>query len=147
MTRSIQRLLLTVFLFANLASCTNCDEANNTPTLENSYWKLVELKGNPITPANNQQEAHIILRGGEPTALSGSGGCNRLMGSYTLSGDTITFGRTAMTMMACPQGMDTEQAFTAALEGKKRWHIEGNQLLLLDDTGKTVVRFEVVYLK
>jgi heat shock protein HslJ len=147
MATTIQRLLLAAFLFTAITSCVNSDEVINKPTLENSYWKLVKLKGNPITPTNNQQEAHIILRGGEPTALSGSGGCNRLMGNYTLSGDTITFGRTAMTMMACPQGMDTEQAFTAALEGKKRRHIEGNQLLLLDDTGKTIVQFEVVHLK
>jgi heat shock protein HslJ len=147
MVAIIQRLLLAAFLLTATASCANSDEVVNTPPLENSYWKLVELNGKPVTVTDNQQEAHIILRGGEPAALSGSGGCNRLMGDYTLSGDTITFGRTAMTMMACPQGMDTEQAFTAAVEGKKHWRIDGNQLLLLDDAGKTVMRFEVVYLK
>jgi heat shock protein HslJ len=147
MATAIQRFWFASFLFAALASCANGGDVTSAPALESSYWKLVELNGKPVTTPDNQHEAHIILRGGQPPALSGSGGCNRLMGSYTLAGDTITFGRAAMTMMACPEGMDTEQAFIAVLEGTKHWHIDGSQLLLLDDAGKTVVRFEVVYLK
>jgi heat shock protein HslJ len=96
--------------------------------------------------AEHQREAHIILRGGNPPALGGSGGCNRLMGSYTLDGQYITFGNVAMTMMACPQGMDTEHAFTEALRGKKQWHASDDTLLLKDETGNTVARFVVVYL-
>lgn len=150
MKTTMSRLLFVLFFLTILAGChcKNATAANNTggPTLENSYWKLVELNGKPVTVAENQREPHIILRGGKPPALGGSGGCNRLMGSYELDRDTITFDKIAMTMMACVQGMDTEQFFTATLEGKKHWLIGGNTLLLKNGQGKIVARFTVQYM-
>jgi heat shock protein HslJ len=150
MKTAMSRLLFVLFFLTSLAGCNckNATVANNTggPTLENSYWKLVELNDKPVTVAENQREPHIILRGGKPPALGGSGGCNRLMGSYELDGSTITFGDIAMTMMACVQGMETEHLFTTALEGKKHWLIEGNTLLLKNEQGKIVARFTVQYM-
>lgn len=78
MKTAIQRLLLSIFFFTCIAGCNcnaiNDDKNSNTPTLENSYWKLVELDGKPVATIDNQREPHIILRGGQPGALSGSGG-------------------------------------------------------------------------
>ncbi len=48
--------------------------------------------------------------------MYGCGGINRLMGSYTVSGDVLAFGVVGMTMMAGPpEAMAHEQAFVAAL--------------------------------
>lgn len=43
-------------------------------------------------------------------------------------------------MMACPDAMDTEAAFTRALATVASWRILGQQLELLDDAGKRVAR-------
>jgi heat shock protein HslJ len=146
MATALHRLLLGAFLLAIVASCAHKSDVIASPTLQNIYWKLVELNGKPVTVADNQQEPHIVLRDSQPPALGGSGGCNRLRGTYALDGDAIIFDRIAMTMMACPQGMDTEQAFVAVLEGRKFWSIHNNELTLKDATGKTVARFSVQYL-
>jgi heat shock protein HslJ len=75
-------------------------------------------------------------------SMAGSGGCNRLSGSYELSGDRLTFGQMAGTMMACIDGMETEKAFPGALGQAKKWRIAGQRLELFDAAGKSVARFE-----
>jgi heat shock protein HslJ len=57
---------------------------------------------------------HLILRPQEHQ-LGGSGGCNRMVGSYRVEDERLTLGPIASTMMAYPQGMATEQAFVEAL--------------------------------
>ena len=69
--------------------------------------------------------------------LSGSGGCNRITGSYQLDGDRLTFGPIASTRMACPEAMDQEQAFLKALAAVRSYRIPGGTLELLD--GSNVV--------
>ena len=68
-----------------------------------------------------------FLEGGR---LAGSDGCNRLIGSYVLIGDTVTFGKLASSRMACAamQGRDT--AFTAALARVTHWRVKGRKLVM-----------------
>jgi heat shock protein HslJ len=77
----------------------------------------------------------------------GSGGCNRLSGSYTLDGERLTFGRAAGTMMACRDGMEQERAFLDALSAVTGWRVEGQRLLLLDGAGAPLLQFEAVVLR
>jgi heat shock protein HslJ len=49
----------------------------------------------------------------------------------------------ALTMMACPGGMDTEKKFLKVLGLVKRWKITGQKLELMDGAGKVVAVFEV----
>ena len=51
--------------------------------------------------------------------IAGSGGCNRFTGTYQQNSDRLAFGKIAMTFMACPEGMETERDFAAALEQAK----------------------------
>ena len=112
--------------------------------LTNTYWKLTELNGAPVKVLPEQREPHLILQT-EQKRLSGSGGCNRLMGAYTLDGASLSFGKVASTMMACVDGMEQEQAFFAALEAVRSWVIQGDQLELLGEDGERVVaRFVAV---
>jgi copper homeostasis protein (lipoprotein) len=110
-------------------------------TLENTSWKLTRLNDNPISAPVKQREAFFLL---DPAnhRVSGSGGCNRLMGSYELKGDELKFGRMASTMMACPEGMDTEQAFLKSLGQVSKWKISGQSLELSDSDGKVLAQFE-----
>lgn len=115
-------------------------------SLENTYWKLTRLGDAPVTSASQKQEANFVLNS-DSHRISGSGGCNRLTGSYELHGDRITFSQMAGTMMACLQGMETEQAFLDVLKQATRWKITGQQLELLDDTGRQLASFEANHQK
>jgi heat shock protein HslJ len=109
--------------------------------LEGTEWRLARLGDVPITSASPQREAYFSLAA-DTHRVSGSGGCNRLMGSYQLDGDALTFGQMATTMMACPSGMDTERTFLNTLSSVRKWKIAGQQLDLLDADGKVLAHFE-----
>ena len=113
--------------------------------LENTYWKLTSLGGSPIVTASPQREAHLILQPAN-RRVTGSGGCNRLSGSYQVNGDRISLGLVASTMMACVDGMKTEQNFLKALGRAIRWRISGQRLELLDAAGTPLASFEAVYM-
>ena len=111
-----------------------------TASLENTYWKLTRLRDSAIS-TSPKNEPHLILDS-ETRQVSGSSGCNRLVGSYTLEGDHLSFGHTAGTMMACLEGMDTEKAFLQALQQVNSWKITGQHLELFDTDGKQIAGFE-----
>jgi len=129
-----------------LAGCTATAErtAGDEP-LVNTYWKLTDLEGAAVEAVDNQREAHIVLHT-EENRVAGFGGCNRLMGSYRLDGDALSFGQLATTMMACADGMQTEHAFLEVLEKVSAWEVTGSNLTLKDGAGDDVARFEAVHL-
>ncbi len=68
----------------------------------------------------------------EDGSLSGTDGCNRLMGKWTAKDDgTVDFGQVATTMMAC-EGVDTW------LSGLSTGTVEGNVLHVKDTAGKEI---------
>ena len=55
-------------------------------TLENTYWKLSEVNGNPVITPEGSKEVHFILTAkGDQKNIKGFAGCNSITGSYTLS--------------------------------------------------------------
>lgn len=112
--------------------------------LENTYWKLQELDGQAVTTPEGQREAHMILQPAE-TRVSGNAGCNNFFGGYELEGETLRFGQTGATMMACPDGMETEQAFLAILDKVDRYAVEG-AILRLYQGDTLLATFEAVHL-
>lgn len=97
---------------------------------------LVEL-GDPRGPAR------LRFEGGRVT---GSAGCNRLMGGYDLKGEDIRFQTSmATTMMACPEPlMSQEQAVHAALASVASYRREADSLDLLDPAGEVLLRLAVL---
>jgi heat shock protein HslJ len=106
----------------------------------------VRLHGTPVQVAENQREPHLILANFEPR-ISGSGGCNRVAGSFEIDGDKLRLGRMAATMMACPSGMEQERRFLQSLEKVERYRISGSHLEMLDAQGAVIARFEAVALR
>jgi len=75
--------------------------------------------------------------------VSGTGGCNRMGGKATISGNKIDFGRLVSTMMACPPAvMDQERKFHDALGLARSFRVDREQrkLILVDAAGQTVMR-------
>jgi heat shock protein HslJ len=118
-----------------------CGARFDTAPLENSYWKLTRLGGAPVLVAEHQREPHLILRP-QDGRFGGSGGCNTMTGSYRVDGNRLEFSEGATTMMACPEGMETEAALLAALEQVRTWRVIGEHLELFDAAGKQLARLE-----
>ena len=119
-------------------------EPGQHASLTDTYWKLLELDGEPVITHEGMREAHVILASSESRA-HGFAGCNNFFGGYQIDGDTLTFSAMGSTMMACPQGMDTEQAFLSALGKTTRFTISG-QFLQIYTVDQLLARFEAVYL-
>jgi heat shock protein HslJ len=117
------------------------EERAATESLENTYWKLTRLGDAPVVVAPRQPEPHLILNSMTGRA-GGSGGCNRMTGGYELNGERLRLGPMTMTLMACPEGMETERAFLETIGRVNGWRIIGQQLELLDAAGNVVARFE-----
>ena len=137
---------LVVERFVGIWPGETCGARFATETLENTYWKLTRLGDAAVNVVPRQREAHLVLDP-ESRRVRGSTGCNRLTGSYQLSGDTLTFGPMAGTKMACVEGMGTERLFLDGLQQVKRWKMAGQHLELSDAEGRPVARFEARPLK
>ena len=71
----------------------------------------------------------------------GIGGCNRWNGAYTLDGELLSFGATAVTRMACMAPLDEqERRFFQALGAVRRWRSQSGLLHLLGEDGSTLIR-------
>jgi len=132
---------LVVDRFLRLEPAAECPPRFGNAALRDTYWKLTVAGGEAVVPAKDQPEPHLVLRT-EADRVAGSDGCNRLVGSYVLEGDRITFSQLASTLMACPAGEETARRFTAALAAAQRWRVLGRQLELSDADGVPVAGFE-----
>ena len=137
---------LLVERFTGLWPRETCGPQFATERLENTYWKLVRLRDEPVVVAGNQREPHIILQATD-RRVAGSGGCNRLLGGYQLDGNRITFEKFASTLMACPAGMEQERVFLDALGQAARWRVLGSHLEVFDSGGALLARLEAVHLR
>ena len=123
-------------------------DAPPTPdaSLTDTYWKLIEVEGQPIQVAEQMGEPQLVLNGQE-SRFAGSGGVNRLMGGYALDGDALAFAHVASTMMAGPpEAMQQEQAIVGALGRVREFRIAGDRLTLVDESGAPVLKAVAVAL-
>ena len=102
------------------------------PPLGGTRWTLVELEGVAVELGDKESAPHLVLDE-VSSRLSGSGGCNRLAGSYEVGDEGLRFGPIASTRMACSEAvMERESAFLAALAGVTGHRLDGSALELLD---------------
>lgn len=134
-------------LFAS--GCTTLPEppdAKPSDGITEKYWKLVELRGQPV--ARLEQEPHLILKAQEGR-VTGFSGCNNFTGTYTLDAASarISFGPLAMTRKFCATGMDVERAFSEVLGEADNYSLSGDNLTLNRARMAPLARFEAVYMQ
>jgi heat shock protein HslJ len=140
MPRSPIAAILSAFLFSSsllaLAAAESQPEGadsamhtQDTGTLEGAIWRLesYKAKGEDRQPISSRDTTLRLEEG----RISGSSGCNRLMGSYDLHGEQLSIEVGGMTMMACIEGMEQEQAVTKALGEVAGYELRGDRLVLL----------------
>jgi putative lipoprotein len=109
--------------------------------LEGREWSLVELGGKPANASLDGKTPNLLLNAND-RRLSGSGGCNRLVGGYELRGQSLHFTPAGLTRMACPEHLMTqEQAFVTALQSTTSYRIVGDTLEL-SDSSQVLARFK-----
>ena len=141
MEGSNRQTTLVVNRFIGVWPGETCGARFATSTLQNTYWKLTALNGKPVFVVEQQREPSLVLLT-ENSRVAGSGGCNRIMGSYEIRGHEVRFGQLAGTRMACPASMDTEKEFLDTLPHVTRWRIVGEHLEFYDTSGTVLGRFE-----
>lgn len=123
---------------AALAACmlalpVSAGAASSSPR---GSWLAEDINGGGVI-----DRLQTTLTLGADGKVSGTGGCNRYMGTATVKGDAITFGPMAGTRMACtPAVMDQENKFHAALETVRSWRVAQGKLFLRDESGNVVLR-------
>lgn len=142
---------------ASLASATSASDKDATShpatpavvpdsPLHNTYWKLVTLQGKPVSTYDQQREAHIVFAA-DGDRLSGSSGCNRMMGGFEHKEDQLKMTQVGGTRMACAQGMEQETEFLKTLLVVVKYRIQGDHLDMLDANGEVVAGFDAVALQ
>ena len=132
-------LLLAAFLALAPAACAQ--SGGGDAPLAGTRWMLVALGGDAERAADEARAPHLVLAP-EGGRVSGSDGCNRLVGTYALEGARLAFAGVAATRMACPEGMEQAAAFQRALGATAGHRVSGGVLELLDAAGQGVARLE-----
>ncbi|WPD23818.1 MAG: META domain-containing protein [Candidatus Electrothrix scaldis] len=108
-------------------------------TIANNRWYLTELAGKTVTPESVTNPPFLKVQSGEQL-IQGFAGCNNFTGSWLFADNDFVFSRIRSTRMACPLGMEVEDAFLQALDATRRYAIKGDILSLHDRRGRVLAR-------
>lgn len=126
----IQAVLLGALLL--LTACSG--PSSGTPQLNGTSWIVSSIAG---TATLSDQQPTLTFADGR---VSGSTGCNTVSGAFTQNGDGVTFSPMAVTQMACPDPvMSQETSFLAALNKVARASGDATTVRLLDAAGETLL--------
>jgi heat shock protein HslJ len=99
-------------------------------------WTVTEIAG-----AAPVEGTEVEIAFSPDGGLSGTGGCNRINSSYEITGEGLSIGPVASTMMACPEEvMAQEMAVIAALAGVFSFDIGEDGALILRGTNGAVIQ-------
>ncbi len=104
--------------------------------LRGKEWTVTKIDGRD--PVENSRISLTFERMGR---LSGSASCNRFTGSYTITGEGVSFGLTGTTFMACPEPlMRQERGFLDLLRSVSRFEIaDDGALALITGDEQTII--------
>ena len=132
---------LVVERFLGASPSQICAEAPIALELPHNRWRPTVVGGRAVVVSSHQHEPWIVLDP-KSSRVTGSGGCNRLSGSYHAYGDgRLEFSQLAAPEMPC-SSLETERAFFKALMGTKSYRIVGRNLELFGKDGSMVARLE-----
>lgn len=120
--------LLHATAFALVFGFAGCAVTPAQPSLQGAEWRIEDIAGTGVIDSSN-----VTLQFLDAGRLAGSGGCNRLLGSYDnpAKGD-IKFSQVGTTMMACPPAlMNQERKLLDLLPTITRYSMDASGALVL----------------
>ena len=126
-----------------LATTLGCTMPAANEQLRDRDWSLVWIEGFATLPSGVETPT---IRFGSDGRLAGNTACNRAGAGYTVDGNTLTIEALISTRRACvdPQGNALERAYLKAVEGTHAYRITSGQLELLDATGTSRQRRDLL---
>lgn len=115
-----------------------CASTKSTPPSFVGLWMAQEVAGAPVP-----DDADLTLAIYGDGRAVGRAGCNNYSTKYKRAGDSISFGPTISTKMACaPELMNLEQSFLATLDAATRveQRPDGTLVLSTDDEKQILLR-------
>lgn len=121
-------LLKTLLFTFILASCSQNDSKFET-SVANKNWVLIQLGEKEIS----ENSGITAFFDSKEMRLYGVGGCNRYFASYELEDKQGLHipGPIGSTKMYCPENMEDEGAYFAALAEIRRWELDQGRLKLI----------------
>lgn len=142
LTRALPRLGLTGLLLTQLLACslTPVTTKDPGPALAANGWRLSQLAEVNLGAVPAQRLPYLELQP-DGQRLSGSDGCNRLLGQYQQQGQQLSFGTVGSTRMACPDRDKLASRFQQMLGQVARFRVQNQQLELLNQAGELLAQF------
>ena len=132
MKRYIYLLLVSVFAVGL------SEQVQGQEILEKT-WSLTAI-GKEKVRLDTAKTPYISLSAGR---LSGFSACNRMIGSYVLDGNILTFNGVGGTKMLCFDAQELEDKFLKTLGKTHFWKLKRKQLQFLDENKKVILRFKI----
>lgn len=131
---ALQRPVMVMIVLVLLVSACS-SPAGSSISLAGSGWVVSAIRGTPTLPDHRPTISF------DAATTSGTTGCNRFTGGYTLTGNGLTFSQLASTAMACSPAavMHQESSFSAAMAQVSRVEQRGVGLVLKDSAGATLL--------
>ena len=105
----------------------------------NTEWVVLEMEKEKVS-VEAEKTPWIKLSEGR---MSGFSGCNRMIGSYALDGNTLTFGALGGTKMLCFDAQELENKFLQTLQKTQYWKCKKGKLSLFDKDKKEIMKFKI----
>lgn len=126
--------------FATRVGATSVAQIVSPPTmpLEGTFWQAVVVGDRQVSQFALPGPYLVFEQTGR---VSGSDGCNRLVGDFDVNDDVVTFSRMESTHMSCVGVHDLQRMFDRALTDARRLVLVGNQLELFDASNTRLAMF------
>lgn len=97
-------------------------------------WQFVEVAGEPVGPGPDRSRPSLTFAG--DGQVYGTGGVNRLRGTWSYTDGALRFGPVVTTLMAgTPEHMARERAVLDLFAGALTVALDGGDLVLTDAAG------------
>ncbi len=127
---------LSLILIAFMVSCkSQKTNTSKSEPLASGDYQVVNLDGENISEEG--VSLHIDL---EKNTISGFSGCNNFSAELKTDENSIETGGAIATLKHCEGKMDIERSFLDNLENATAYHLENEELSLLDKKGKTLIK-------
>jgi copper homeostasis protein (lipoprotein) len=120
-------------------SASSTTEVNNLAQLQNRTWIVTQIGAQMIKTAPTARNIPSLQFDEASKRVSGADGCNRIMGTYQATGETLVLSQMASTQMACIDSTIPNQ-FNSALANVTNYQVYGKTLKLLDRHGNLLIQ-------
>lgn len=124
----MNRIAIAVIALITLTANKCAEKGMNPAMLKERKWVVETLNGSRPELPDGAETPWLKFAGEQ---LQGFGGCNALMGGYTLEGSKLSFSNIASTKKYCEGIQPTENAVKEMLGLVDSFTLSGNQLRLL----------------